>query len=133
MRPAGTLTSVAAINRAALVDWHRQRLTKENLLLVVVGNVSREDLTSKIAASFGKLPAKGGSARAIVALKPITPDVIVVKRDLPTNYITGYYSAPPPSDRDFAAFAGRERHPVRPAIRGGADKAQSHLRRRMRG
>jgi len=104
VRPAGTLTSVAGISRAALVDWHRQRLTKENLLLVVVGNVSREDLASKIAASFGKLPAKGGSARAIVALKPITPDVLVVKRDLPTNYITGYYSAPPPSDRDFAAL-----------------------------
>ena len=104
VRPAGTLTSVAGISRAALVDWHRQRLTKENLLLVVVGNVSRGDLASKIAASFGKLPAKGGSARAIVALKPITPDVLVIKRDLPTNYITGYYSAPPPSDRDFASL-----------------------------
>ena len=28
-------------------------MTKENLLIVVVGNVSRADLTSKIQAAFG--------------------------------------------------------------------------------
>lgn len=104
VRPAGTASSLTSISRDALADWHRQRLTKENLLLVVVGNVPREDLNRKIAESFGQLPAHGGSAASPRALASVTPDVIVVKRELPTNYIIGSFSAPPPSDPDYAAL-----------------------------
>jgi len=102
--PGGTPASIAAIPRDALVSWHKQRLTRENLLLVVVGNVSRADLTRKIESTFGKLPATGGSAVIAPRLKAVTPDVMVVKRELPTNYITGYFAAPPPSDPDYAAL-----------------------------
>jgi zinc protease len=86
------------------VDWHKQRMTRENLLIVVVGNVSKADLTAKIASSFGKLPAKGGSAIPVSGVKAVKPDVLVVTRDLPTNYITGYFSVPPPSSADYAAL-----------------------------
>jgi zinc protease len=102
--PGGTPASIAAISRDALASWHKQRLTKENLLLVVVGNVSRADLTRKIESTFGKLPATGGSALHASRLAAVTPDVMVVKRELPTNYITGYFAAPPPSDPDYAAL-----------------------------
>jgi zinc protease len=104
VRPGGTPASVAAITRDALATWHRQRFTKENLLLVVVGNVTRADLTQKIASTFGKLPAKGGSAVRAPRLATVIPDVMVVKRELPTNYITGLFAAPPPSDPDYAAL-----------------------------
>ena len=103
-RPTGTPSSLGAISRQALTDWHRQRFTKENLLLVVVGNVDREDLTKKIAASFGSLPTRGGSAPTLRSLGAITPDVVVVNRELPTNYIAGFFSAPPPSSADYAAM-----------------------------
>jgi zinc protease len=102
--PGGTPASIAAISRDALASWHKQRLTKENLLLVVVGSVSRADLTRKIESTFGKLPATGGSALHASRLAAVTPDVMVVKRELPTNYITGYFAAPPPSDPDYAAL-----------------------------
>jgi zinc protease len=104
LRPGGTAASVAGISRDALAAWHRQRFSKENLLFVVVGNVNREDLVRKISASFGKLPARGGAAVRLNALGAITPDVLVVKRELPTNYITGYFAAPPPSSPDYAAL-----------------------------
>lgn len=104
LRPRGTATSLASITREALADWHRQRLTKENLLIVVVGNVAREDLTHKISSTFGQLPPRGGSAASVRALTAITPEVLVVKRELPTNYITGLFSAPPVSDPDHAAL-----------------------------
>ncbi|MDP9205637.1 MAG: insulinase family protein [Gemmatimonadota bacterium] len=102
--PGGTPASVSAITRDALESWHRRRFTKENLLLVVVGNVSRSDLTQKIESTFGGLPASGGSAVPARTLSAVTPDVMVVKRELPTNYITGYFAAPPPSDPDYAAL-----------------------------
>lgn len=104
VRPEGTPVSIAAISRDALASWHKQRLTRENLLLVVVGNVSRADLTRKIESTFGRLPATGGSAIHASRLAAVTPDVVVVKRELPTNYITGYFAAPPPSDPDYAAL-----------------------------
>lgn len=104
VRPTGTPQSIAAMQRDALADWHRRRLTKENLLIVVVGNVSRADLTAKVAATFGRLPARGSSAVAAKMLNPITPDVLVVKRELPTNYITGYFAAPSLGQQDYVAL-----------------------------
>ena len=101
---AGTEASLAAITRDAIAAWHKQRMTKENLLIVVVGNVSRADLTAKIQQAFSSLPATGGKARAVNAVASVTPELVSVKRDLPTNYITGYFTAPSLSDPDYTAF-----------------------------
>jgi zinc protease len=102
--PSGTATSVAALTRDQLNEWRRTRMTKENLLVVVVGNVSRVDLENKIAASFGQLPERGGTAVTLRPLVPITKDVLIIERQLPTNYIAGYYAAPAPSEADYPAF-----------------------------
>jgi zinc protease len=100
----GTVTSLKGINRDALAAWHKARMTKENLVIVVVGNVSRADLTNKIQASFGGLPATGGKAAAVSSVRSVTPELVVVERPLPTNYITGYYATPSLTDPDYAAF-----------------------------
>lgn len=102
--PAGTEASLTALNRDALAAWHKQRMTKENLLIVVVGNVSRADLTNKIQAAFGTLPATGGKTVPVKAVASVTPELVVVERALPTNYITGYYTAPSLTDPDYVAF-----------------------------
>ena len=102
--PAGTERSLTTITRDALAQWHKQRMTKENVVIVVVGNVSRADLTNKIQAAFGSLPATGGKAAAVKAVASVTPELLVVERSLPTNYITGYYTAPTLTDPDYTAF-----------------------------
>ena len=100
----GTVTSLKSIDRDALAAWHKARMTKENLVIVIVGNVSRADLTNKIQASFGGLPATGGKAAAVSAVSSVTPELVVIERPLPTNYITGYYASPSLTDPDYAAF-----------------------------
>ena len=102
--PTGTERSLTAITRDALAAWHKARMTKANLVLVVVGNVSRADLESKVAAAFGNLPATGGAAVAVKPVGAIASDVVIVERALPTNYITGNYAAPSLTDPDYAAF-----------------------------
>jgi zinc protease len=102
--PDGTPESVAALTRDDLARWHKRRLTKANMLVVVVGNVSRADLTSRIAAAFGKLPATGGGAPRVPALAAAKPTVTVVERPLPTNYIQGLYIAPSRASRDLPAL-----------------------------
>ena len=100
--PEGTERAVTALTRADLVRWHAARMTKENLLLVVVGNVSRADLQAKVAAAFGALPARGGRAAVAPALGARTPAVAVAPRELPTNYVTGVFPVPNLADPDFA-------------------------------
>ena len=34
----------------------------------------------------------------------VTPELVVVERPLPTNYITGYFAAPTLTDPDYVAF-----------------------------
>jgi zinc protease len=100
----GTTTSIAKLTRDDLVRWHKRRLTKENLLLVVVGNVSREDVMRKVAAAFATLPAQGGAVAHATSLRSATPSVQTVKQELPTNYIMGVFAAPAPSHPDFPAL-----------------------------
>jgi len=102
--PAGSISALEKLTRDDLAQWHRRRMTKANLLLVVVGNVTRADLTAKIRSAFGSLPATGGEAMRLTALPPLQPDLVVVKEDLPTNYILGVYSVPNPASPDFPAI-----------------------------
>jgi predicted Zn-dependent peptidase len=102
--PRGTPATVGALTRDDLAKWHKRRLTKANLLVVVVGNVSKAELTSKITAALGSLPATGGGAPTVPALAPAKPTVTVVERQLPTNYIQGLYVAPSRASRDVPAL-----------------------------
>ena len=102
--PLGTPATMAKFTRDDLVKWHKRRLTKENLVIVAVGNLSREELTARIIAAFGDLPAKGGAGTPVPVLAAAKPSVTVVQRDLPTNYIQGLYVAPPRMSGDYAAM-----------------------------
>ncbi len=100
--PLGTPATIVKFTRDDLARWLKRRLTKENLLIVVVGNVKREDLESKILASFGDLPREGGAPAHVPALAAARPSLTMVRRDLPTNYIQGMYVAPARSSNDYA-------------------------------
>jgi predicted Zn-dependent peptidase len=102
--PGGSPESIARLTPADLAAWHKRRMTKANLVLIVVGNVSRADLTSKIAAAFGPLPATGGSATPAgpIASKPST--VTIIERELPTNYIQGIFATPGRAHPDYPAL-----------------------------
>ena len=102
--PLGTVEAVEALEPEDLARWHEQRLTKENLLLVVVGNVAREDIEGKIEAAFGGLPESGGASNPIPEIQPADPRVEVTQRELPTNYIRGQFVSPDPGHPDFPAM-----------------------------
>lgn len=102
--PLGTVEAVEAMTAEDLRAWHAQRMAKENLLLVVVGNVQRDDLERKIEAAFGALPETGGAANPIPEVAPSAAAVEVTERELPTNYIRGQFVSPDPGDPDFPAM-----------------------------
>jgi zinc protease len=101
--PAGTPDVVAKLTRDDVVRWHRTRLTKENLLIVVVGNVTPADLQAKVTAAFGSLPTGGGAASALPAVASAKGTPVTSKREVPTNYIEMIFAAPGPGHTDFTA------------------------------
>jgi len=104
LNPAGVEASVSAITidqmRAHLADV----LETSNLLLVVVGDVDREDLESKVEATFGRLPRGSHEVAYPPPASHAAAALSVVERDLPTNYIIGVVSAPNRRDPDFYAM-----------------------------
>ena len=102
--PEGTVEAVGKFTRDDLLQWHQRRMTKANLLLVVVGNIPRADLEARVAKAFGSLPATGGEAPVAAQLTTLKRDLLVVQRNLPTNYIMAAYAVPGPTSQDYTAF-----------------------------
>ncbi len=102
--PLGTVETIEAITPENLRRWHAERLTRENLLFVVVGNVAQDDVEDRIESAFGDLPETGGAAGAVAAVAPSPAAVAVTERQLPTNYIRGQFPTPAPGDPDYPAM-----------------------------
>lgn len=55
--PNGTSASLPNITLDQIKAYYKKTVGKQRIFLVVVGNVTKEDLTAKIKASLSKLPA----------------------------------------------------------------------------
>jgi len=102
--PDGTEESLKALTVDELKTYYSSILNKNAVFLVVVGKISRDELISKIKASFGAMPAK--EYTPVVYQLPAFNDnkVLVEKRDLSTNYIGAIMNSPKFTSADFVAF-----------------------------
>lgn len=97
--PEGSPESLQKINLQQVKDYYKKIIGKNRCFLVVVGNTSQEDITSKIKTSLGKLSF--GTTLSIEPRKLITePGIFVEDRDIATNYIRGMMSAPTMASAD---------------------------------
>jgi len=100
----GNEKSIQAIDSAALREYHRTQIVTARMLLVVVGNVDRAHIERLVSQTIGKLP-KGNYKWTAPPRVPEAPTALVVeRRQLPTNYILGYYSGPLASGADYPAL-----------------------------
>ncbi|HEV7387497.1 MAG TPA: pitrilysin family protein [Gemmatimonadaceae bacterium] len=100
----GNEKSIQGIDSAALREYHRTQVVTARMLLVVVGNVDRAHIERLVSQSIGKLP-KGAYAWTAPPRIPEAPTALVVeRRQLPTNYILGYYSGPLANGPDYPAL-----------------------------
>jgi zinc protease len=101
---AGNEKSIQALDSAALRDYHRKEFVTSRMLLVVVGNVDRARIERLVSQSLGQLPR--GTYRWTPP--PRVPEretaVVIERRQLPTNYIIGYYSGPLATGEDYRAL-----------------------------
>jgi zinc protease len=103
LAPDGTEESLAATTVEQLRQYHADQIVISRMLLVVVGNVERGTVERLVRGSLGRLPA---GRYTWTPPQPPTPRraIAVVRRELPTNYILGYYAGPPANHTDYAAL-----------------------------
>jgi len=100
-RPEGTAESVARLSADDLRAYHKSMMQTSKLLLVIVGDLDPVQLKTRVAATFGKLPRGDYKAPALPQLAFSASTLEVTSRTLPTNYIQGFYTAPPITSPDI--------------------------------
>jgi zinc protease len=103
--PDGTVESIGNLKADDLRKYHASQLITSRMLIVVVGNITLEELRRKVDLSFGKLP-KGDYQPASTAgfQSASKPDLKVISREVPTAHIRGVFAAPALGDKDYAAM-----------------------------
>jgi zinc protease len=100
----GTERSLQAVDSATLRDYHRTQFVTSRMLLVVVGNVDRAHIERLVSQSIGRLPRGEYNWTAPPRVPESQTAVVIERRQLPTNYIIGYYSGPLANGRDYQAL-----------------------------
>ena len=84
----GTLQSLAAIDRAALVAQHQSLLARDNLHIAVVGDMSRAETRRMLRDVFAELPAQSRHAQAANVTATAGPKSRHIDRPGPQTTVT---------------------------------------------
>ncbi|MFN8859679.1 MAG: M16 family metallopeptidase [Gemmatimonas sp.] len=104
LEPTGTEATLSALTVADLKAYHTAQMVTSRMLLVVVGNVSRSKVERLVRESIGRLP-RGSYAWSLPEPPADLPGAYVVeKRQLPTNYLQGYFHGPKATSADYTAL-----------------------------
>jgi zinc protease len=99
--PSGTETSLRRIALADLRRYRQEQMVTSRMLLVIVGDVDRARLERVVGATLATLP-KGSYAWTPPAPPPPRPSgVVIERRELPTNYLLGYFPGPSAASADY--------------------------------
>jgi zinc protease len=101
---SGNEKSIIALDSASLREYHRTQFVTSRMLLVVVGNIDRAHIERLVSRSIGQLPRGQYKWSPPPRIPELETAVVVERRQLPTNYILGYYSGPMASGRDYHAL-----------------------------
>ena len=100
---------VAPVTADMIRTYRKNMFVKSRLFLVVVGNVSREEITQKIRTTLARLPKGSYEDPKIPVPDNATKPSVLVRRpwgreDIPTNYLVARHIAPEHSGPLFYAM-----------------------------
>jgi zinc protease len=89
--PGGSEASLSAVTHADLRRYQQEQMVTTRMLLVVVGDVEPARVRQLVGATLGTLPR--GAYRWAPPAPPAAwaPALAAERRDLPTNYVLGYF------------------------------------------
>ena len=103
-RPAnGTQATIQKMTRDDLLDYWSRTFAKDNLRVVVVGDIDAATLTGVLDTLFGQLPAKA-KLTSVAPTKPTSAEKVkVIEMAVPQSVARFGLPAFPRSDKDFIA------------------------------
>ena len=101
---AGNEKSIQALDSTTLREYHRTQFVTSRMLLVVVGNIDRAHIERLVNQSIGQLPRGSYKWTEPPRVPESQTAVVIERRQLPTNYILGYYSGPLANGADYQAL-----------------------------
>jgi len=101
---AGNEKSIQALDSTTLREYHRTQFVTSRKLLVVVGNIDRAHIERLVNQSIGQLPRGSYKWTEPPRVPESQTAVVIERRQLPTNYILGYYSGPLANGADYQAL-----------------------------
>lgn len=105
--PAGEEESLSKLSADDVKSYYFNTLLNKNrMFIVVVGKISKEEITKRITESFATIPSKPFTPAVFPKLStaPESSQPLIEQRTLATNYITGSLSAPAVSSEDYLPY-----------------------------
>lgn len=102
--PQGSKDVLSKLTVAETKAYYDQLLTKGRLLIVVVGDVTREDLEAKLKTLLSGIPAGVPAVLKKEKFNPAANTFNSTKKEFATNYVLGSSTGPLPGDKDFLAY-----------------------------
>ena len=103
--PEGTEESVTKITAAVAKAYYQSVLTRSRLVIVIVADIDKADLTAKLTSMLAAIPEGKPFILKKESITPAKNTFTAEKSELATNYIQGVTGAPAPGTADFNAFA----------------------------
>ncbi len=100
----GTEESLSRITVDDLRVYHGEQFIRSRMLLSVVGAIDRSAVESAIRSTLRALPVGSYSWQLPQPWAKEDPGLTVEARDLPTNYILGYFGGPTSTHEHYPAF-----------------------------
>lgn len=108
-RQLGFADSVEPLDAARLRDYWRGLVTRDRMLVVVVGDLEEADLRAKLQATLSALPEHGPHGAYQDTHPPAlgigSANVEFQAQELPTTYVLGLFETPPATHADYAPLA----------------------------
>ena len=101
---SGTPETISKLTPEDLRAYHTKLLQTSRLLLVIVGDLTANEVRSLVESSFGKLPRGNYKPGVVPQLAFDKSSVEITPRELPTNYIQGLFTAPSLTSPDIYAM-----------------------------
>lgn len=102
--PVGSERSIGTLQASDLRAYQQSQVVRSRMLLVIVGNVSRQTVEQLVSTTLGRLPEGDYAWELPPPLPENRSGFVVAARVLPTNYILGYFPGPPATSADYNAL-----------------------------
>ncbi len=102
--PQGSLETVSKLTAVGTKKYYQSILTRSRLVIVVVGDLDKATIESKVKALLAKIPAGTPYKQKTENYSPVANNFKSQQRDNATNYVQGITAGPQPGTPDYNAF-----------------------------